>query len=732
MTEQSSEARRRSYLEQLRRILVPSPPWESWLAESGELPPGFEAMPSCAGLPDPLLLGGSPGSGQVRTVEQWQKRRKEMRDLLTRWALGSTPLGTPSIEAEVLGERQEGRALSREVRLRFGQGQRGSLWLELLIPDGEGPHPVFMTQHNHRPWGLIALRRGYLACIYAGSDSRDDTDSFLDAFPGYDWARLRRRAWAASRCLDYLETVPEADAGRVVITGHSRNGKQSLMAAAFDDRFAAVISSSSGEGGACTARLFSSQHFGEGIELGTLRFPDWFHPRLRFFIGREHKLPMDFHYLVALCAPRPCLLSTALNDACESTWAIQQTFESARRAYRFLGAEEKLEIMWRPGGHETSPTVIEAYLDWCDGHLGRRLRRAQRRLVYPASDEATAGAVAVASSPPTPSPALGECLLLDEAHWALRRAEILAGVSWALGESPPRAAGAESAYGIEPRHTAMLLRRDEPDEGVDKHQVNFGEYVSADVFTPSGLADSGAQAPAVLWLHPFSFSHGYVAGYHHGQQVFNKLTQEGYVTFCFDQIGFGRRVEEAESFYRRHPEWSLLGKMVRDCQDALDALLGLPYVDGGGICLLGYSMGALLALHVAALDERPAATAVVCPPQPFRRDGETSETGGLSRWSRDYMLLTRLGRFVGNEAAVPYDLEHLIACNAPRPLLVVTPELDREARLSDVSAAIDRARAIYRLLGAEGNLTHAVPEDYNHLSLQVLEPVLDWMSGWAG
>ncbi|MCL6431854.1 MAG: Eco57I restriction-modification methylase domain-containing protein, partial [Anaerolineae bacterium] len=99
---------------------------------------------------------------------------------------------------------------------------------------------------------------------------------------------------------DYLGTVPQADRLRIALTGHSRNGKQSLIAAALDERIALVISSSSGAGGAMPARYFSEQHLGEGIELLTRRFPDWFHPRLRFFVGREDRLPVDLHELVAL------------------------------------------------------------------------------------------------------------------------------------------------------------------------------------------------------------------------------------------------------------------------------------------------------------------------------------------------------------------------------------------------------------------------------------------------
>ena len=78
------------------------------------------------------------------------------------------------------------------MRLAFGPGRQATLRLELLIPEGKGPFPVFMTQHNHRPWALIALRRGYLGCVYAGADSQDDTDTFVEPYAEFDWSRLTR------------------------------------------------------------------------------------------------------------------------------------------------------------------------------------------------------------------------------------------------------------------------------------------------------------------------------------------------------------------------------------------------------------------------------------------------------------------------------------------------------------------------------------------------------------
>jgi len=721
-----------TYLEQLRRILPASAPWEAWLRKTGELPPDFDRLPSCPDLPDPLM---GEGNRPIKNARDWQARREELKTLFQHWVLGRVPPPPENLQAELLHERQEDGATVREVQLTFGPGHQAKLWLELLIPKGKGPFPVFMTQHTHRAWALIALRRGYLACIYAGADSRDDTDTFPAAYPDYDWSRLTRRAWAAGRCIDYLTAVPEADIRQVALTGHSRNGKLSLIASALDERISVVISSSSGAGGAMPARYFSEQHAGEGIELLTRVFPDWFHPRFRFFTGREDKLPVDLHELVALSAPRPCLLSIAYNDGVESTWAMQQTYLSARRVYRLLGAEEHLRILWRPGGHETWNAIIERYLDWCDTHFGRGKYPFPERLIHPWDwDSWLQYSGEKPKAADLPRHGLEDALILENGapvrtadDWEKKREEVRSQVHQMLGESPPAAINPGGNYGEETSHIAAMLGRDAAGEGIVKEQVAFGEYISGDIYMPAGLRESGRKAPAVLWLHPFSFSHGYVSAYRRGDEIFRTLTRQGFVVFCFDQAGLGRRIEEAEGFYQRYPRWSLLGKMVRDAQAALEVLSSRPYVDAGQIWALGYSLGSLVGLHLGALDGRLAGLISVCPPPPFRLDTPEKNTGGIRHWSHLHMLLPRLGLFIGHESRIPYDVHLLLAAMAPRPVLVVSPLLDREAPLSDVTRAVESARQVYSLYNASGNLEQLSPEDYNRFGPEMQSLAIEWL-----
>jgi hypothetical protein len=119
---------------------------------------------------------------------------------------------------------------------------------------------------------------------------------------------LRAWAWGASRALDYFETDSAVDARRGALEGHSRWGKATLVAMAYDPRFAAAYVSSSGQGGAKLHR----RNAGEIVEnvAGQGEY-HWMAGNYLKYAGplTWGDLPVDAHELIAMCAPRPVFIS---------------------------------------------------------------------------------------------------------------------------------------------------------------------------------------------------------------------------------------------------------------------------------------------------------------------------------------------------------------------------------------------------------------------------------------
>jgi dienelactone hydrolase len=746
---QETDARRET-LEELMGILRPSRPpsngrinavdrtWEEWVRRTGELPPDFDAMPSIPELPDPLLLRDNGHAVPVTTPELWERQKRALRSQVEQWMFGRMPPAPDNLRATVTASRREDRTTVREVRLEFGPEHRASLRVELVIPDGEGPFPVFLTNHGrNRPWIYTAVRRGYIACIYHATDPNygngDDSDAWIEVYPDYDWSTLARWAWAASRAVDYLATLPDVDMARIGLAGHSRNGKQALLAAAFDERIGAVVPSSGNSGESNPWRYTTEPFANESIELLAGAQPHWFHPRLRFFSGREDKLPIDQHSLIALVAPRGVMMYSGYAESAGNPVGFEQAYRAALRVYQFLGREENLRLHLREGEHATTAGDVEHFMDFFDAVFGRRAFPKRETWVHGytfeewqrlSGERLDAAAYPITHFQPQDSA-------------ATRRKRI----EWALGTEPPGAVrlaagrlstGGDASWlaGMFGRPGASAAARERvAKEGMGWAQLPFGDDLQADLFYPAGKPDG--KWPVVIWLHGYSYQYGWSIAspwtstgtdFRLDQRPsFPALVERGFAVLAFDQIGFGTRVADARDFYRRYPNWSLMGKMVADTRAAIDALTAIEAVDASRISLMGYSLGGKVGLLTAALDDRVHALAAVSAFDPLRRSTADRGVEGIRHYSHLHGLMPRLGFFVGHEGRLPFDFDEPLALVSGRPVLLVAPALDRYARIADVRAAV----------AAVPGVTLESPVDFNRFGVTLQTRVFDWLADVA-
>ncbi len=152
-----------------------------------------------------------------------------------------------------------------------------------------------------------------------------------------EWGAISAWAWGMSRAMDYLETDKSVDATRVAIYGVSRLGKTVMWAGARDTRFAMVIASCSGEGGAALSR----RNYGETIAHLTAptRYPYQFAGNYGKFATHVDQFPVDAHMLVALIAPRPLFLQTGDGDLWSDPKGEFLAAVAAEPVYRLFGKE---------------------------------------------------------------------------------------------------------------------------------------------------------------------------------------------------------------------------------------------------------------------------------------------------------------------------------------------------------------------------------------------------------
>lgn len=704
--------------------------WRDWLKRTDELPPDFDEMPSLPYLPDPLIIDEGGRNIPVKTMAQWEEKRAEMKRLAQYWITGTPPPPPENFTFEIQQESKIGSLIERNILLKFGPDQKAQLHISLLIPPGDGPFPVFICpwKKNRYDWVQAAVRRGYIGCRFSATDPKygypDDSEAYESLWwPQYDFSALMRWGWAASRAIDYLYTLEMVNREQIALTGLSRNGKMALWAAAYDDRIKAVVPISGGTGGENPFRYTTDKYHSETMPLLTWARPHWLHPRLRFFTGWESKLPVDQNSLMALVAPRGLMLTSSVTESAGNAWGIEQAYLSARKAYRFLGAEEQIALDLREGLHAPSMRDMERYLDFFDYVFKRGNIKPDNRLMYDYSFSKWLGLSGEKFNPFDWAPQNPDQLLIDPngkridqiSGWEKKIPELRKRINWVLGDEPPSLGpGSQSDYLKE------VVRLPRVNEGIHQVPLSIGQLY----FPGHKNPDPEKPTPLVIYLHEYAYS----TGASKTGPIISELVNAGFAVYVYDQLGFGTRsFEESRLFYDRFPHWSKLGRMVADVRWAIDTLSNHPGINRDQIFVAGYSLGGQVALFSSALDDRIAGMVSVCGFTPFRTNtpGKTAE--GIYEYSHLHGLLPRLGFFIGNEDRIPFDVHEMLAAVAPRPVLVIAPTWDQYASHPDILKYINIVKPIYELYGDPGRISVFSPEDYNRFSPEMLKRMVNWL-----
>jgi hypothetical protein len=332
-------------------------------------------------LPDPLTLKN--GKKVTSAKAWWNQRRPEIVEDFDREVYGRLPAKTPGVKWEITSTTNETNGdVPIIVKKLVGHVDNSSypqvtvdIQLTLATPaNAKGRVPVIMElSFGPRPparpgappappppppptgptWQQQALARGWgYATIVPTSIQADNGAGLTQGIIGLvnkgkprqldDWGALRAWAWGASRALDYFETDKAVDAKRVGIEGHSRYGKATLVAMAYDARFAIAFVSSSGAGGAKLHR----RNWGEIVEnvAGSGEY-HWMAGNYIKYAGPLgwNDLPIDSHELIALCAPRPVFISAgtlANGDGWVDAKGMFLAAAGAGPVYRLLGKKD--------------------------------------------------------------------------------------------------------------------------------------------------------------------------------------------------------------------------------------------------------------------------------------------------------------------------------------------------------------------------------------------------------
>lgn len=317
--------------------------------------------------------------GKLKRLSEWPDARRRIQEAVES-VVGKPSRNTIDLQVKTAEEIDGPGYVRRRINYFVDEWMRISAWM--FVPDGKDEKPAIVCLHRMTVSGkdetagiegmpLLAFaqhyaERGYVTiapdCITAGDRVSSglgpyDTKAFYKDYPKL--SALGKMLADHMRCVDVLLDSRMVDGRRIGVIGHDLGGYNALLLSAFDERVQACVSS-------CGFTRFTDDKDPArwSRDTGFVILP-----KLKDAV-KKRSFPFDWEHLLALIAPSPTLVITALNDeVLSNTKSCEKAVKSAKNVYRLLGAEEALAHFVHEGGHQMTPQALEAADEWFERWL---------------------------------------------------------------------------------------------------------------------------------------------------------------------------------------------------------------------------------------------------------------------------------------------------------------------------------------------------------------------------
>jgi dienelactone hydrolase len=316
---------------------------------------------------------------KLKSASQWAGARKEIEAAVLD-VLGPFQREHAELQVKVTDEQFHPGYLRRRINYFVEDWERVSAWL--FLPEDGDDVPAILCCHQMTPHGkdepagiegdrALAFARHYAElgyatiapdCITAGeriTPGRQpyDTSGFYKEHPKK--SAMAKMLWDHMHALDVLAELKSVDPARIGVIGHSLGAYNALFLSAFDERVRCCVAS-------CGFTRFADDDNPDRW----VRDSGFCHiPRLKDAVAAK-RFPFDWEHIIALSAPTPTLLLTALNDPTfPHTESCDVAVKQARKVYELLGAPDALRNFTHEAGHTVPYEALAEADDWFDRWL---------------------------------------------------------------------------------------------------------------------------------------------------------------------------------------------------------------------------------------------------------------------------------------------------------------------------------------------------------------------------
>lgn len=325
-----------------------------------------------------LYYSNSDGSEEkVNTTADWEKKREQIVEGMEE-AMGELPSFSDLPPFDIKMQDSLIEDLYTRYTIHFTVAKDETLPAYLYIPlkaDKQEKFPAMLALHGtgelgkqlvdgksrlaNRALARELAERGYVV-IAPDYPSMGELLDYNFATDRYESGTMKA-IFDHMRCVDLLQSRSDVDPERIGVIGHSLGGHNAMFAGAFDTRLKVIVAS-------CGWTLMDYYDIGEeaskkyGGRLGPWA-QDRYMPLLRDKYELDgNKFPFDFDGVIAALAPRHFFSNSPLKDGNFDVEGVRKGVTAASEVYRFLDAEQNLQVRYPDAGHDFPTEVrLEAY-----------------------------------------------------------------------------------------------------------------------------------------------------------------------------------------------------------------------------------------------------------------------------------------------------------------------------------------------------------------------------------
>lgn len=545
--------------------------------------------------------------------------------------------------------------------------------------------------------GIGLARKEFIALIY-DPIGQGERSQFLGDRPEATWASTVQHSaihnpctligqsiinymiWDGVRLLDYLETRPEVDATRIGCTGASGGGTYTTFLTAYDARIKTAVpvcSTSTYE------RMLAQAQIGEPCQDPIASYPN----------------DLDMADLLMCAAPTAIQIVVATYDYFPLIGA-REVYLDLRHCYTARGLADRAALVEIPAHHGYDRAMREAMYAWFHRSLASDGDPTEEP--YVAEHPATLNCIPSGQILNWPGGKTVQSLNRDRARsltedlWALeesavsadqKRSRVLSSVSAVL----------QIRESIDRRPSEVLGKSVQSDLVVER--VVFESEVDLPIPGLVFASPNWERGPAVLFIH--DRGKGIEAT---SDGIIPALVRAGVLVYAIDLRGWGETAWERRQSFDTD-DFGLLGndsllayvgyllgnwpmaQRVTDALRAFDILSHRTDVDPVRVGIIGRGIGALVALHAAALEPRVAGVGVY-------------ETIGSYRSIIEADSYTLPASAFIPAVLLHYDVPDLVGALAPRSVFLANL-IDAHGQLlsaSSMESTFEPARRMHELL----------------------------------